>query len=81
MIRDYDIFQEYKPQQTYETLICYEIPSPLWQNLGTDLFHWIGSEYLIIVLYNTNNPFVRKLVNSYSNCDVQPFSQVHVPEK
>ncbi|MGH0170178.1 UNVERIFIED_CONTAM: hypothetical protein FKN15_058554 [Acipenser sinensis] len=46
-----DICLQHRNSQQKETLVPHEIPERPWQILGTDLFSWHGSDYLLIVDY------------------------------
>ena len=49
-----------------EPMIPTELPEYLWQKVGTDLFHFKGSTYLIVVDYFSRYPEVQKLASTSS---------------
>ena len=55
------VFQEHQHTNPRETLLPHELPTRSWQILGTDLFHYNNSEYLIVVDYYSKFSFVRKM--------------------
>lgn len=61
MVKSCQICQENSKSQPAETLQQHEIPSRPWEILGTDLFKFEESEYLVIADYYSKFPFVRKM--------------------
>lgn len=55
--------------QSTETLMPHEIPVRPWQIVATDLFHFDGSNFILIVDYYLKYPFVWKL-NNFSSQEV-----------
>ena len=59
--------QAHKVDSTKDTLIPHDVLKRAWHTLGTDLFHWNGTEYLLIADIYSKFPIIRKLTNiSYS---------------
>ena len=77
---------ENRGNQCKQPLNPHEIPSRPWQVLGTDLFHWNGSEYLVLVDYYTKYPFVRQIIGhatseAISDLTKQILSEHGIPDK
>ena len=80
------VCQEHQHTNPRETLLPHELPTRSWQILGTDLFHYNNSEYLIVVDYYSKFPFVRKMPTPCTSHAVVAatadiFSEHGVPEK
>ena len=65
-IQKCEICQERQNSQAKETLEPHEIPTSLWQVIGTDLFFWKGDEYLLICDYYSKFPIVRNIPSGQS---------------
>ena len=67
-----------------EPMIPTELPEYLWQKVGTDLFHFKGSTYLIVVDYFSRYPEVQKLASTSSRSVIEVlktiFSRFGIPE-
>ena len=86
LVKECSICQEHQPSQTCETLMPHDIPCKPWDTVGTDLFHYNGSEYLIVVDYYSKFPIVKKLPTHYTSGVVisvlkQIFSEYGIPNK
>lgn len=66
-----DVCRTYETSQQKETLISHELPSRPWEKVGTDLFTWEQSEYLIVVDYYSNFWEIDKLEDSTSKTVVE----------
>ena len=80
-----DACKEHQKMQGAETLMPHEIPVRPWQIVAADLFHFEGSNFILIVDYYSKYPFVRKL-NNFSSQDVintmkQVFGENGIPER
>ena len=67
-----------------EPMISTELPEYPWQKVGTDLFHFKGSTYLIVVDYFSRYPEVQKLAGTSSRNIIEVlkmiFSRFGIPE-
>ena len=65
-------------------MIPTELPEYPWQKVGTDLFHFKGSTYLIVVDYFSRYPEVQKLASTSSRSVIEVlktiFSRFGIPE-
>ena len=52
--------QAHQVANTKETLIPDDVPEHAWHTLATDIFHWNGTEYMLIADLSTF-PIIRKL--------------------
>jgi len=59
--------QASRPSQPTESLYCHSIPHRPWQKVGMDLFDFQGSQYLLVVCYYSNFPFVRLMKSTTSS--------------
>ena len=53
-----------EPQQPFQSTLALECP---WQLLGSDYFHFDGSEYLVVTDYYSKMPIVRRILASQCN--------------
>jgi hypothetical protein len=86
MVKSCVICQEHQPTQPSKTLLPHEIPSRPWEIVGTDLFHFDNSEYLIVADYYSKSPFIRKFTGQYTSSIVvaatkQIFSEHGIPTR
>ena len=51
--------QAHQVANTKATLIPHDVPKRAWHSLSTDLFHWNGTEYLIVVDFYSKFPIIR----------------------
>lgn len=77
--------QQHQVANTKETLIPHDVPKHAWHTLATDLFHWNGTEYLLIADCYSKFPIVRKLSNISSNTVINQlkgiFDEHGIPER
>ena len=76
--------QEYQNQNPREEMVMSDIPDYPWQIVGTDLFHWDGNDYLLLVDYYSRFTEVECLY-SLKSCTVinkmkMIFSRYGIPE-
>ena len=66
-------------------MISHQIPDRTWQTVGTDLFEWDGSNFLLIVDYYSRFIEIERLRNSQSTTVIKEtkaiFVQHGIPEK
>ena len=55
--------QAHQVANTKEPLIAHDVPRRTRHALSTDLFHWNGTEYLLIADFYSKFPIIRKLRN------------------
>ena len=67
-----------------EPLLPHPIPSRPWQIIGTDLFWWDNTNYLLVVDYYSNFPEICRLPNTQSSTVIQHtksvFARYGIPE-
>ena len=78
--------QKYKTSQSMESLHPHEIPTRPWQVVGTDLFHFHNSEYLVVADYYSKFPVIRCIKGHCTasvvvNLTKQIFSEYGCPER
>ena len=77
--------QTHQPANGKEPLIHHDVPKHAWHTLATDLFHWNGTEYMLIADYYSKFPIVRKLNNASSTTVINHlrgiFDEHGIPEK
>jgi hypothetical protein len=56
---------QHSDRQQKEPLISHDIPSSPWEKVGSDLFHCLGQNYLVIVDYYSNFPEVCLLQDTH----------------
>ena len=69
MIKTSDVCQHNQRSHQREELIPIEVTHP-WEIVGSDMFHWRGDEYLLVVDYYTSHPIIRKLSSTTSSAIV-----------
>lgn len=57
-------------------MITTDLPEYPWQKVGTDLFHFHGKEYLLVVDYFSSFPELALLSNSSSACVIQQMKSI-----
>ncbi|KXJ16873.1 hypothetical protein AC249_AIPGENE3746 [Exaiptasia diaphana] len=67
MVKGCPACQHNQPMNIKEPPMPHDIPSKPWHTLGSDLFFWNGSPYLLISDYFSKFPIVRKLNNIQSS--------------
>ena len=78
--------QEYKTSHSMESLHPHKIPTRPWQVVGTDLFHFDHSEYLVVADFYSKFPVIR-CIKGHSTASVvvnltkQIFSEYGCPER
>ncbi|KAJ8030205.1 hypothetical protein HOLleu_26545 [Holothuria leucospilota] len=65
MVKDCEICRKYNPPKT-EPLLPTALPSRAWEQVGTDLFHHKGSDYIIVVDYYSRWFEIEKLGDTSS---------------
>lgn len=77
--------QKYQPSQAKEPRINHDIPERPWQVLGSDLFYFKGTNYLIVADYYSKFPIIKKLPSNCTSYSVieamkQIFGEYGIPE-
>ena len=80
------VCQTNQSSQQAETLLPHDIPDGPWQVLATDIFHLDGNDYVIVVDYYSEMPFVRRLTSNSTSATVisalkQLFGEHGIPHK
>ena len=82
MIKTCDVCQRNQTSQQREELIPIEATHP-WEIVGSDMFHWRGDEYRLVVDYYSSYPIIRKLSSTTSSAIVSKlkliFSEFGIP--
>ena len=60
------ICQESRNRQPKEPLLSHDVPNKPWSKIASDLFHWNGNNYLLMVDYYSNFIETVKLENTLS---------------
>ncbi|XP_054769307.2 uncharacterized protein K02A2.6-like [Lytechinus pictus] len=86
MVQSCQACNELQKAQQKEPLLQHEVPNYPWETVGTDLFHFEGDEYLVIVDYWSKFPVVRKIRGSCTSSTVvritkNIFSEQGIPLK
>lgn len=86
LVQNCQTCQKFQRSQPKEQLMPHEIPSRPWQVLGTDLFYFHGTNYLIIADYYSKFPFIRKMPENCSsqtviNATKEIIAEHGIPEK
>lgn len=72
------ICDENRNSSPRKPLLSHPVPDRLWDKVGTDLFHIIGSEFLLWVDYFPKFPEIAKLRDTtspqYASAEVKDFS-------
>ena len=64
MVKDCKLCNKYQQAQPNLPVMQPDLPTRLWEKLGSDIFQFNGANYLIIVDYYSRFPIVRPLVNT-----------------
>ena len=76
--------QEHQNFPQKEPLLPHSISSRPWQIIGTDLFWWNNTNYLLVVNYHSNFPEICRLPNTQSSTVIQHtksiFTRYGIPE-
>ena len=76
--------QAHQSANTKEPLMPHDIPKCPWNTLGTDLFYWDNTTYLLIADYHSKFPIIRKLSSTGSKAVIEQlklvFSEHGIPE-
>ena len=77
--------QAHQVANTKETLIPHDVPKHAWPTLATYLFHWNGTEYMLIADVYSKFPITRKLTNISSSTVINHikgiFDEHGIPER
>jgi hypothetical protein len=76
MISKCGICLESRNSKQKEPMIPSNIPELPWHTVGTDLFHWNGSDYLIVVDYYSRYFEIAKLENISSKTVITHFKSI-----
>jgi hypothetical protein len=76
MISKCGICLEHRNSKQKEPMIPSDIPELPWHTVGTDLFHWNGSDYLIVVDYYSRYFEIAKLENISSKTVITHFKSI-----
>ena len=61
VVKQCGICGEHQKSQCAEPLLQHDVPQRPFQKIGTDMFQWNGSDYLIIADYYSKFPIIRKV--------------------
>ena len=68
--------QQYRPAQAKLPILQLELPTRLWEKLGTDLFEFNSSKYLMRVDYFSRFPGIRLISNMTANTICSHLTQI-----
>lgn len=68
--------QEFRYKQTKEPLIPTEIPTTPWEKVGTDMFHYDGKDYLLVIDYYSNYPEIALLSSTTSKAVITQMKSI-----
>ena len=77
--------QRHRSASVKEPMIPHDVPPRAWHTLGSDIFYWNNTHYLLIVDYFSKFPIIRKLTNITSKSVIAQmkgiFEEHGIPEK
>lgn len=76
VIKECEICNKYQPAQARLPIMQPDLPTRPWEKLGTDIFEFNGSKYLMIVDYYSRFPVIRLIANMTANTICNHFQQV-----
>ncbi|KAI7800948.1 hypothetical protein IRJ41_015739, partial [Triplophysa rosa] len=76
MVSTCEVCLKHQNRQAREPMITTDLPQYPWQKVGTDLFHFHGKEYLLVVDYLSSFPEIALLSNSSSACVIQHLKSI-----
>ena len=83
MVKKCNVCQHNQTAQQKEELIPIDVAHP-WEIVGSDMFHWRGDEYLLVVDYYSSYIIIRKLSSTTSGAIVSKlkliFSEFGIPD-
>jgi len=68
--------QEHHYKQTKEPLITTELPSQPWEKVGTDIFHYEGKDYFLVINYYSNYPKTYTLPSTTSRAFISQLKAI-----
>ena len=85
MVRSCDPCQRHQNANIKEPMISHDVPQRAWHTIGSDLFLWNATWYLLIADYYSKFPIVRKLSSLQSATTIahmkSVFEEFGIPEK
>ena len=85
MVTSCHICQEHRAAQVKESMISHPIPEYPWQVVGTDLFEWNKTQYLLIVDYHSRYTEIAQLSNTRASTVIthckSVFARHGIPER
>lgn len=76
MVSTCEVCLKHQNKQAREPMITTDLPQHPWQKVGTDLFHFHGKEYLLVVDYFSSFPEIALLSNPSSACVIQQMKSI-----
>ena len=76
MVKDCEICNKHQPAQAKLPIMQPELPTRPWEKLGSDIFEFNSSKYLMIIDYFSRFPVVRLIGNMTANTICSHFTQV-----
>lgn len=64
MIGKCETCQKYQSKQAKEPMLISDLPTAPWKKVGTDLFHYNGKDYLLVIDYYSNYPEIALLTST-----------------
>ena len=83
-ISKYSVCLQHRSRQQKESLISHDIPVGPWEKVGSDLFHCLGQNYLLLVDYYSNFPEICLMKDTHSSTVITHmksiFARYGIPE-
>lgn len=76
LVRTCSVCNSCKPHQQREPLKLYDVPERPWSLVATDLFHWNGAEYILIIDSFSGWIEIIKLGNTFSRTVIEKLKEV-----
>ena len=76
MVKGCDTCNKHRPAQAKLPILQPELPTRLWEKVGTDLFEFNSSKYLMRVDYFSRFPVIRLISNMTANTICSHFTQI-----
>ena len=83
-VSQFEVCAKFSENQQKETIMCHDLPDRPWSKVGVDLFELEGSNYVVVVDYNSNFWEINKLDDTSSQTVVRKlkahFARYGIPD-